>query len=159
MFSAEQSHSRNDGTLRRRDVFFTQVQEVYPKPLTLGSWRESAREDLEADIRQLNKDLADMLARGKMRDTTKEKRAAEADRLIAKADSYRVLLGELADELGGTLTDLAAQFRDAIGQAAAEAERALDLDAPAEPQPEPQPELPRRGRRRVGRSDLDVFDL
>ena len=99
---------------KRARQFIPQIQEVYPKPLTMASWKGSAIDSFEAEIATLRAKVATMLKDGKMRSKTMEKHADECDRLMGLAERYQVLV---QDQLGPIVDDLAklrAQFYEAI---------------------------------------------
>ncbi len=176
------------GRSARAYQFFPQIQEVYPKPLTMASWGESAREDIEADVRGLIVELGQMSIDGKMRDKTKTARAEEADALIRKAEHLRVFLGSAVEDIAGLLTGIRDGFLKAIGESTAAAKTGIDavMDSveqaactncgrrpdvsgvagcpacevgPPDPAPQPAVAPARRGRRRLSEEDLSLFDV
>jgi len=97
--------------LPRRRQFIPQCHDLFPSPMTMSSWSGSAQDNFEADITKLQGELDRMAADGKMRDTTKAERAAQADAIIAKAENYRVFLGAAVDTIGTRLDTIKAAFK------------------------------------------------
>ncbi|MHA1569044.1 MAG: hypothetical protein ACTSXZ_06205 [Alphaproteobacteria bacterium] len=148
----------------RESQFIPQVHELFPSPMTMQSWQGSAQDAFAADVEKLQKELDRMASDGKMRDTTKQERAAQADEIIAKAKSYRKFLGDSVEAISTQLATIQKAFIDAIGANLDDAAAALDaVDAVAEATvaapipiiPEPAP-APRQGRH-VVISDDDLF--
>lgn len=144
--------------------FRAQIQEVYQKPLTVASWKASASTAITQQIQTLVTDLDNMLDL-KMRPSTMEKRAHEADLLDQLTEQARVFLEGEADALQAMIRKVKSAFLTATTQNLSEAEQVLKsfgMPERARPQaPAPVPVVaappvptPSRGRRPISISDL-----
>lgn len=126
--------------------FIPQLTEVYPKPLTMDSWRGSASDQYEAQTAELIKQLQKMQGDDgdKMRDKTVQGHADECDRLMKLAEGHRLFLADSAD----TITDELTRIRDAFAdRLAGNIKAADDAFTAIEESEEPVPTRKRRGKR------------
>ncbi len=119
----------------RNFYFIPQAMEVYAKPLTMGMWKDSAKDQYEQQTSQLLKDLQQMQGTGgdKMRDKTVQARADECDRLMRLAESHRLFLEGAVDQISHELTQLKNGFQKRIDENAVEAKAAFDAIDQATP--------------------------
>lgn len=136
--------------------FAPQIQEVYPKPLTMASWTESALDAFAADVASLKTQLGQMFTDGTMRDRTIEARAAECDALVAKAERYQLLLAGALPSITESLKQIKEAFTSAlvsgIESASREFEAFEDIDAEFEL-------IEAGGKPSSGRSEISWEDL
>jgi hypothetical protein len=108
----------------RRYQFFPQIMEVYAKPLTMAMWRDSARDQYEAQVQDLLEQLKKVNSTS-IRETTLEKRAEECDRIIAQAESHRLFLAEHVEVLAAELRKVQAGFLKKLEEVRAGAQEAF----------------------------------
>jgi hypothetical protein len=159
--------------LPRWEQFIPQIQEVYPKPLTMDSWAGSTEDAFQGEIDRLVKELGRMQADGNMRDKTIEARADECDAIMAKAERYRSFLSGKVETIAASLSDLRDKFRHGLDEEVAKIGGALaDMDATskaadakeqAKLKTAPSKPRKRRGRRVIAPAATDLgmeeFDL
>ncbi len=135
LLQAIESQSKVDAVGLRDYHFIPEVMEVYPKPLTMGMWKNSATAQYEQQTEQLLKDLHKMQGKDgdKMRESTVQARADECDRLIRLADGHRLFLENAVEGITQALKDVRDGFQKRIDGNAAEAHTAFDAIDQATP--------------------------
>ncbi len=134
----------------RNYYFIPQTMEVYAKPLTIGMWKDSAKDQYEQQTAQLLKDLQQMQGADgdKMRATTVQARADECDRLMQLAESHRLFLADAVAGITRELAQLKNGFQKRIDANSADATAAFDAIDQATPK--------RTRRKKVGAVDKDT---
>lgn len=133
--------------------FIPEVMEVYPKPLTMSMWKESAQAQYEAQTAQLVKDLEKMQGADgdKMRDKTVQARADECDRLIAQAETHRLFLEDAVESVTKALTAVRDGFAKRLADNAQKAKAAfeeIDKATPARKRKKAAKKAPARKRKK-----------
>ena len=141
MSEAHAEPRRRPGQDARMYYFIPQVMEVYPKPLTMSMWSDSAKDQYSAQMEKLAADLRAMQDDDKMRDTTIAARADECDRLMDLAEKHRMFLEGVADTITVELTKVRDAFRAKLE---ANAEKARSAFAAIEASTGPAPKRKRK---------------
>jgi hypothetical protein len=146
-------------TRPRSRQFIPQIQEVYPKPLTMDSWAGSTEDAFQGEIDRLVKELERMQEDGNMREKTINARASECDAIMEKAERYRSFLTGKVEKIAESLTDLRSKFMHGLDEDVAAIGNALDdmeattkaAKAKEAAQAAPAEEKPSKPRKRRGR--------
>jgi len=107
------------------EPFRAEIIEVFPRPLANATIAEAATESFTAEVARLSADLDRMIQGGVMRESTMAARAEECDRVIARAEQYRVWMKEHVDTIGQKLAAIRDRFQAALNKAG-DAVQALD---------------------------------
>jgi len=114
--------------------FIPQIMEVYPKPLTMGMWSASARDQYDAQVSEMSAQLKKIS--GTTRESTVERRAEECDMLIKQAEGHRLFLQSHVDTLATELRRLKGEFSKRLDEIRQAAERefqgVMDATKPVE---------------------------
>ncbi len=115
--------------------FIPQIMEVYPKPLSMSMWKDSAQDQYQAQTEKLLADLKSMQSDDKMRDSTIQARADECDRLIKLAETHRLFLEDAVGNITFELNQVKNAFDKKLAENAEGAKAAFDAIDAATPAP------------------------